>query len=204
MRQCIDLTNQRFNRLVALEQLPGRPSRWLCQCDCGKQYPVFASNLRTQAVQSCGCYRDEKAKNERTTHGLRYHPLYRLWGSIKCRCQSNHPRIVYNYKQRGIKMCKQWEKNPQAFYDWAIANGWAPGLCIDRISHNKGYNPTNCRFVTYTENNNNKRTNIRVEYENNIYTIAQLCRKLKIVPAYRAYARIHALGWAPLEAVTHP
>ncbi|MDN4067666.1 AP2 domain-containing protein [Paenibacillus vini] len=28
---------------------------WLCQCDCGKQIPAAASELKKEHVRSCGC-----------------------------------------------------------------------------------------------------------------------------------------------------
>ena len=58
----IDITGQRFGRLVALrptEKKSGSNVVWLCQCDCGKQTEVSTSNLRTGNVMSCGCLREE-------------------------------------------------------------------------------------------------------------------------------------------------
>lgn len=60
----IDLTGQRFHRLVAVRRITdtcdGR-ARWLCVCDCGGQKEVTSGNLRFGSVRSCGCYAREVA-----------------------------------------------------------------------------------------------------------------------------------------------
>lgn len=57
----IDITGQRFGRLVALRQAKyDRPKRskgamWLCQCDCGNITYASSHDLRTGMRKSCGC-----------------------------------------------------------------------------------------------------------------------------------------------------
>ena len=55
----IDITGQRFGRLVAVELSEKRRQQawWRCQCDCGKTYLTRGSSLRRGAVKSCGCTR---------------------------------------------------------------------------------------------------------------------------------------------------
>lgn len=63
MSKMIDLTGQRFNKLVAIKPLPKDPkdygkstcTKWLCKCDCGNETIVNSSNLRKNHTQSCGC-----------------------------------------------------------------------------------------------------------------------------------------------------
>lgn len=55
----LDLTGQRFGRLVVLqpvENIGGRTA-WLCRCDCGKEVTAKTYHLRTGHVTSCGCLR---------------------------------------------------------------------------------------------------------------------------------------------------
>lgn len=55
----VDITGQRFFRLVALRTSGRSKSRslmWECLCDCGKTTYVSGSALRRGDIQSCGCY----------------------------------------------------------------------------------------------------------------------------------------------------
>lgn len=58
----IDLTGQRFGRLVVLEQ--AEPYRgeacWQCKCECGNNHVVRSSNLRGGKTKSCGCLARER------------------------------------------------------------------------------------------------------------------------------------------------
>jgi hypothetical protein len=88
-------------------------------------------------------------------HGLYYHPLYRVWSGMKYRC--NTIRVSgENWHGRGIKVCDEWQTFIP-FYEWAINNGYQKGLTIDRINNDGNYEPSNCRFATYSEQNKNKR-----------------------------------------------
>lgn len=55
----IDLTNQRFGRLIAIEY--NGNSKWKCKCDCGNEVLVETNNLRTGNTKSCGCYQKDRA-----------------------------------------------------------------------------------------------------------------------------------------------
>ena len=63
MPKALDLTNQRFGKLIALERAPKRNdknTRWKCQCDCGNITEVRTDYLRSGHTTSCGC---EKQKH---------------------------------------------------------------------------------------------------------------------------------------------
>lgn len=58
MNALIDLTGQRFGKLVVREKLPptrDSRTRWLCDCDCGNACIVSSYALRKKNQQSCGC-----------------------------------------------------------------------------------------------------------------------------------------------------
>jgi len=44
-----------------------------------------------------------------------------------------------------------------SFYIWATTNGYEENLTIDRINNNGNYEPSNCRWVTYSVQASNKR-----------------------------------------------
>ena len=60
-RPAIDVTGQRFGRLIVLERVPGpsKHPKYLAQCDCGETTQATSTNLRSGDVRSCGCLRRE-------------------------------------------------------------------------------------------------------------------------------------------------
>lgn len=61
-RRLIDLTGQRFGRLVVEGREPRQPTknlRWICRCDCGARVKVLGTSLRGGLTHSCGCLRRE-------------------------------------------------------------------------------------------------------------------------------------------------
>ena len=53
----MDVSGQRFGRLVAMREVPSLRgySLWLCHCDCGQPATVRLGHLRSGAIRSCGC-----------------------------------------------------------------------------------------------------------------------------------------------------
>jgi hypothetical protein len=59
-RRRLDLTGQRFGRLVAMSIIGA--GRWACICDCGRTGEFRVSNLRSGKTKSCGCLPREAAR----------------------------------------------------------------------------------------------------------------------------------------------
>ena len=59
----LDITGDRYTRLVAISKDPNNKRNWLCLCDCGNTVSVQIANLRGGNSKSCGCIRKEKAFN---------------------------------------------------------------------------------------------------------------------------------------------
>lgn len=59
MGQRIDLTGQRFGKLIVIRETPKRSRQgdvyWECLCDCGKVDIVNGKSLRSGSQKSCGC-----------------------------------------------------------------------------------------------------------------------------------------------------
>lgn len=91
--------------------------------------------------------------------------LQKAFAAMKQRCyQETSPHYPY-YGGRGIKICSEWlsDNSSDAFVQWGLINGYAPGLQVDRINTNGDYSPTNCRFVTPKQNSRNFRYNVYSE-----------------------------------------
>ena len=58
MPKKIDLTGQRFNKLLVLEEAPRpdkkHPIKWICQCECGNITNVRPADLRSGHTKTCG------------------------------------------------------------------------------------------------------------------------------------------------------
>lgn len=114
----------------------------------------------------CGCARPTGVNNSAYKHGFSgakgtiEFTLWEVWRGMKARCYNkNHVRYA-RYGGRGITVCDEWKDNFKAFLEWC-KDKYQPGLTIDRIDGSKGYSPSNCRFVTYAENNFNKEVAIK-------------------------------------------
>lgn len=205
-----DLTGKKFGKLTVIKRVENhvQPSgasytRWLCKCECGNEVTVRTSDLTRGHTKSCGCLQKEKV----TTHGLKKTRLYVIWRDIKARCFNPNNRGFKNYGAKGITMCDIWKNNFKAFNDWAMENGYNPnakrGECtIDRIDVNGNYEPNNCRWVDNLVQQNNKKNNVFISYNNETHTVAEWSRILHI-PPHTLYARLYK-GWSVEKTLTTP
>lgn len=154
-----DLTGQKFGRLMVLQraETTNKRTKWLCLCNCGKEVIVEAYNLTKGHTQSCGCLQREAASKANSKHGMHGTRLYRIWNCMHNRCYRKCYHAYKHYGGRGIAMCDEWKSDFQAFAKWALANGYADTLSIDRIDVDGNYSPDNCRWVSMEKQNKNKR-----------------------------------------------
>jgi hypothetical protein len=163
-RRLIDITGQRFGRLIVLELAkrkgPGGRSLWLCQCVCKNKTIVHPENLRSGNTNSCGCLHQEIDREFHFRHGeadLRNSKItreYKSWCSMRQRCLNPNNHAYNRYGGRGIKICKRWNKYENFLADM----GRCPlGLTLDRTNNDKNYTPSNCRWATRKQQANNRR-----------------------------------------------
>ena len=139
-----------------------------------------------------------------TTHGKSEERIYRIWGNMLRRCDYKKHISYKNYGARGIKVCDEWSKDHgfENFYQWAIKNGYSDDLTIDRIDVNGNYEPDNCRWITNTEQQNNRRNNKLIEYRGEIKTLAEWCRELGI--GYSKTELRLSRGWSAEDSFEKP
>ena len=184
MGKFIDLTGQRFGRLTVISHSGKnkvRESQWLCLCECGNSSIVVGTALKNGRTKSCGCLRKEKVHDATTKHGMCKSRLWRIWHDMKQRCTNPNSRSYKDYGERGIAVCAEWSDNFLNFYKWALANGYAENLSIDRIDNDKGYYPDNCRWATAQEQTDNRRCSKAFVWEGIEYpSISEAARQLGI------------------------
>ena len=154
----------RFSRLIVMSAAHSYKRRvWLCQCDCGKQVTVRAGNLQSGNTRSCGCLQIDRAKHSNTIHGHSRRSgcssEYRCWMEIRQRCENKNNHAYNRYGGRGIKVCKRWHTFTNFLFD--MGRKLSPYHTIERINNDGNYEPGNCKWATYAEQNHNKRNLIR-------------------------------------------
>lgn len=112
------------------------------------------------------------------SHGDANTRLLRIWHNMKNRCYYTKSNNYADYGGRGITVCDDWKNNYSSFKDWALNNGYADDLSIDRINNNGNYEPDNCRWVTRKEQQRNRRSCRYIEYQGQQYTMAELGKVL--------------------------
>jgi hypothetical protein len=166
-RQAVDMTGQRYGRLVCVNPLGSTKSGmiWECICDCGKLTKVGRGNLIKGTTKSCGCLWNESRISNgyaRKTHGrtsrldgkkINRNGTYTTWEAMHTRCNNPNADWYHRYGGRGIKVCERWN----TFENFLNDMGERPkGKTIDRIDNDGNYEKNNCKWSTPLEQANNK------------------------------------------------
>ncbi len=207
-----DLSGSRFGMLLVSKDAGNDAygnSMWLCQCDCGNTKVIRGSKLKSGDAKSCWCaqhiFTEERCKNisrSKIKHGLSGDRLYYIYDNMMKRCYSETSEKYPLYGGRGITVCEEWRNNRNAFFEWALLNGYDADLTIDRIDVNGNYCPENCRWSTQKEQANNMTNNHFLSHQGETHSIAEWA-EITGIPASTLYARI-SKGWDPDIALSTP
>jgi len=103
--------------------------------------------------------------------------IRKAWYSMIRRCSKDVAFYKPYYYDKGITVCDKWIESFESFYQDMLPT-WQLGLELDRKDNDKGYFPDNCRWVTHSENQKNKRayssTGHKGVYKNKNEYIAQI------------------------------
>lgn len=199
-----DLLGKKFGKLtvIGLVQDPSNSNRkiWECVCDCGSVRVNRSYALTSGNIQSCGCDRIRKLSESKTKHGMCGKSEYRAWASMHERCgKTNHISYKY-YGARGITVCERWSDFGKFIDDMGTKP--SPQHSLDRIDFNKGYEPGNCRWTTWSKQNRNKRNVRKYELDGEMLSLSDLSERCHV--PYSALRKRLQMGWDVETAITKP
>jgi hypothetical protein len=208
----IDRIGERFGMLTVTEPTQrvlssGRKMpAWVLRCDCGREVVAMTTNLTKGKHQSCGCAPRGKLEGEAWSKW----PEYSVWRQMVQRCTlSTSPNYPW-YGGRDIRVCARWtvgEFGKTGFECFIEDMGRRPeGMTLDRADPDGNYEPNNCRWATWTEQQNNRGNNRFLEAAGRRLTVSQWAHQTQISPhtisdrLKRGWTAEQAVGIAPRPA----
>ena len=112
-KRAIDLTGQRFGKLVVIEKADviDRQYYWWCQCDCGKIIRVLGNSLKQGRTKTCGCENSKKPDdltNQQFGKLTALELLYkndRVYWHCTCECGNYSDVLASHLKSGRIQSC---------------------------------------------------------------------------------------------------
>ena len=147
MSKALDLTNQKFSKLLAIERAPKRNdkyTRWVCKCECGNIVEVRTDYLRNGHTTSCGC--------EKNKHFKKYDLQGKKFGRLtvigskppekqicQCDCGKVVEILTYNLTSGNTQSCGclQRERTSESSYISLIGNRYGKLVVIERVENNR-------------------------------------------------------------------
>lgn len=167
-----DRIGEKYGRLeiVEFDELIVTPSNhyryfWLCLCECGNVKSINFDCLKSGDSKSCGCLSPETTSKLFTKHGYRKKGKilseYYCWYNMIQRCINPKNEFYHRYGGRGISVCQKWS---ESFENFIKDIGYKPSkkYSLDRINNDGNYEPSNCKWSTKIEQDNNRSDNKKV------------------------------------------
>lgn len=101
-KKFIDITNQRFGKLLAIKcvEYKNHRAHWLCKCDCGNELIVRQTSLTTGNTISCGCFKGSKGEEQITKilldNNIRFQRQY-SFDDLKQKRKLKFDFAIFNY-----------------------------------------------------------------------------------------------------------
>lgn len=149
----IDMTGQRYGRLVVLERSKrseDKRTRWVCRCDCGTVKSILGYNLKhkdhARRIYSCGCQGRENRAKSNVSHG---------------QSASKEMKLFWEAKKRAKKAGKHFDISPSDVVipshcplleiplDSRDRDHWPS---IDRLYNDEGYTRANIWVISMKAN----------------------------------------------------
>lgn len=161
-----------------------KTANFICSCGVKKELAVYL--VTSGNTKSCGCYGIEKM-NSPHKYSITIKKLRNCYTDMIQRCYNPQCPNYKIYGGRGVIVCDEWRNSYQSFLDWALQNGWKPGLQLDKDIipinlgiPNKLYSPDMCQFVTRQENTRYAKMGEFHVIDGCELNLNQICLKYKI------------------------
>lgn len=193
MGELIDITGQRFNRLIVINR-DNEKQKWKCKCDCGNYCFVSGTALRKNQTKSCGCLNLEKTIER--NHNKKIYNIYDLSGEYGIGYDSKGNEFYFDISDYDLIRDYTWRVNNKGYVVAIIGNkeikmhrlitNCNNDVFIDHIHGNRNDNRrSELRVCTQEDNAKNRRIN------NNNTTGA---KGITILPSGKYFARIQCNG----------
>jgi hypothetical protein len=203
----------RYGRWTVLERVSSGSNIWVA-CDCGSPpREVNKYVVMNGRSKSCGCLRREMGAARGLASKKHGHagsgsssPEYQAWAQMKHRCLNPSNPQYANYGARGIRVCVRWLNSFENFFK-DVGSRPEGGILrsrysLGRIDNDGDYEPTNVRWETTVEQNNNTRSNHRVVFRGEEMSVSEACERFRI-PRRTYYGRLKS-GMSQEDALLTP
>lgn len=181
----------KFNRLLVLSKgqplkyKSGTKNTWVCQCDCGNITTVITSKLKSGAIKSCGCLKDETNRiNSQTT--------------IEKRMKDNATLniVIGTYKYNALARDLEFELTPQECENLFQSNCHYCGSPPSNIQKN--------RTKSYVYSGIDRIDNTLGYFPQNVVPCCKTCNKAKGTQSYEDFKKwINNLTMFNIERIKH-
>jgi hypothetical protein len=114
------------------------------------------------------------------------------------RCVNPGAHAYELYGGRGIGVCERWREFENFLADMGEP---PPGLTLDRIDSDGNYDPANCRWADWHEQQNNRRNNRLLTFNGETHGITEWSRRTGVY-RHKIRRRLER-GW-PIERALTP
>lgn len=120
---------------------------------------------------------------------------------MKARCHNPKDTAYPQYGARGIAVCERWRHSFENFYE-DMGHAWSKGMTVDRKDNDLGYTPTNCRWVTKSEQGKNRRCCIYVDSPWGNLSSVEVAKRLGM--SHTGFLYRYKRGWRGAQLFAPP
>lgn len=119
------------------------------------------------------------------------------------RCDNPNTKSFKDYGARGVTVCDRWRFGGEGWtgFECFLSDmGERPeGFTIERSDYNGNYEPSNCLWISKSDQGKNARGVRRITIDGKTRTLPEWC-EISGVKYFTAHRRIER-GWAPEDAI---